>query len=88
MDQGSRNLGGRSYVPNKLEELSKAINSLACTFVFDANTNIYCFFPAFREARRLRESVEQASMMAIFLYLTVLTILFIDLIIGMKNSIS
>lgn len=48
----------RDYEPSKLERLSAAINALACTFVFDANTNIYCFYPVFREARRLREGVE------------------------------
>ena len=46
------------YKPSTLERLSASINALGCSFVFDANTNIYCFFSVFREARRLRESVE------------------------------
>jgi hypothetical protein len=40
--------------PSILEQLSSALTALACDFVFKANTNIYCIFPAFREARRLR----------------------------------
>mmetsp|Transcript_5318 Transcript_5318/g.8208 ORF Transcript_5318/g.8208 Transcript_5318/m.8208 type:complete len:115 (+) Transcript_5318:3875-4219(+) len=40
--------------PSKLEKLSSSLTALGCNFVFDANTNIYCIFPAFREARRLR----------------------------------
>ena len=73
------------YKPNQLEKLSVAINSLACSFVFDANTNIYCFFSIFREARRLRESVEQALVLALFTYLNVFLILFVDLILGLHH---
>jgi CRP-like cAMP-binding protein len=47
-----------AYQPTRFDQLASAINALACTFVFDANTNVYCFFSVFREARRLRESVE------------------------------
>lgn len=53
--------------------------------MFDANTNIYCFFSVFREARRLRESVEQASILAIFLYLMLFSIFFIDLCLGLYS---
>ena len=53
--------------------------------MFDANTNIYCFFSVFREARRLRESVEQASIMTMFLYLNVFAVLFIDLCLGIDH---
>ena len=28
------------YTPSKLEQLSASLNSIACTFVFDSNTNI------------------------------------------------
>lgn len=76
------------YQPSKLERLSAAINSLACTFVFDANTNIYCFFSIFREARRLRESVEQSILLALTLYLVVFFTLFIDLALGFDFYIS
>jgi hypothetical protein len=73
------------YKPNRLERLSAAINSLGCSFVFDANANIYCFFSIFREARRLRESVEQALVLALFTYLNVFLILFLDLVIGVHH---
>ena len=73
------------YKPNKLERLSAEINSLGCSFVFDANTNIYCFFSIFREARRLRESVEQAMVLSLFTYLNVFLILFVDLILGVHH---
>jgi hypothetical protein len=78
----------RDYKPSKWERLSASINALACTFVFDANTNIYCFFSVFREARRLRESVEQASILAIALYMVVFFTLLIDLILGLDHYIS
>ena len=55
------------YTPTKLEQLSAALNRLAASFVFDAETNITCFFPVFREARRLREATEHASMMLLTL---------------------
>ena len=73
------------YKPTKLERLSAAINAIGCSFVFDANTNIYCFFSVFREARRLRESVEQAALLSLFTYLNVFLILFIDLILGLEH---
>ncbi|CDW88835.1 transmembrane protein [Stylonychia lemnae] len=75
------------YQPNKLEKLSAAINALACTFVFDANTSIYFFFSVFREARRLRESVEQASLLSIFIYLMLFLIFLLDLCLGLYNYI-
>lgn len=78
----------REYKPSKLERLSAAINALACTFVFDANTNIYCFFSVFREARRLRESVESASLLAIFLYIIVFLVLFVDLCLSVNHFTS
>ena len=53
----------KKYTPSKLEQLSAALNRLAASFVFDANTNITCFFPVFREARRLREASEHALTM-------------------------
>ena len=65
--------------------MSAAINSLGCSFVFEASTNIYCFFSVFREARRLRESVEQAMILALFSYLNLFLILFIDLILGLHH---
>ena len=51
----------KRYKPSKLEELSASLNRLACTFIFDANTNITCVFPVFREARSLRRSFEYAT---------------------------
>jgi hypothetical protein len=65
--------------------MSAAINSLGCSFVFEASTNIYCFFSVFREARRLRESVEQAMILALFSYLNLFMVLFIDLILGLHH---
>lgn len=82
--QGSQ-LSHTAYKATKLEQLSAAINSLACTFVFEANTNIYCFFSVFREARRLRESVEQACLLTIFTFYTVFTVLFVDLALGLYH---
>lgn len=76
------------YKPTKLERLSIALNSLACSFVFDANTNIYCFFSVFREARRLREGVEQAMLLALFIYLQVFLIFFVDLVLGLHHYCS
>lgn len=73
------------YKPSTLERLSAALNALGCSFVFDANTNIYCFFSVFREARRLRESVEQAVLLALFVYLHIFLILFVDLILGLYH---
>lgn len=67
--------------------MSTALNALACTFVFAANTNLYCFYSAFREARRLRESVEQAMILAIFSYLLVNGVLFMDLFLGLNSII-
>ena len=84
-NQTGSQLSHHAYKATHLEKLSAAINSLACTFVFEANTNIYCFFSVFREARRLRESVEQASLLTIFTYFTVFSVLFVDLILGLHH---
>jgi hypothetical protein len=75
----------QAYKPTKLENLSAAINALACTFVFEANTNIYCFFSVFREARRLREGVEQALLLTLFIYMTLFLVLFVDLVLGFHH---
>lgn len=70
------------YTPSKLEQLSAALNRLAATFVFDANTNINCFFPVFREARRLRQALEHALMMILSLTGVVSLTLILNLLLG------
>ena len=71
------------YTPSKLEQLSASLNRLSATFVFDASTNIYCFFTVFREARCLRESLERALMMLIALT-SILCVAFITcLVLGL-----
>ena len=67
--------------PTLLETLSRELTALACTFVFDANTNIYCIYPAFREARRLKQGIEQTFLMIVFCYLTIFLTYFISEII-------
>ena len=74
------------YQPSKLEILSASLNRLACTFVFDANTNINCIFPVFREARRLREVMEDVWMMVISLYAVLLVTLCFILVLGFDIS--
>ena len=51
------------YFPTRLEQFSASLNRFACAFVFDANMNINCFQPVFKEARRLRESIEHSFLM-------------------------
>jgi hypothetical protein len=73
--------------PNILEKLSSSLTALACDFVFEANTNIYCIFPAFREARRLRQSLEMCILMATVSYSTLLFTYFISEVVLGINSI-
>ena len=72
----------KQYTPSKLEKLSEALNRLSTTFVFDANTNITCFFPVFREARRLRNATEHALFMILSLTGFVCLTLILCLIFG------
>ena len=76
----------KKYQPSKMELLSASLNRLACTFVFDANTNINCIFPVFREARRLREVMEDALMVILSLYGVLVTTLCIILTLGFNIS--
>ena len=62
--------------------MSASLNSLSCTFVFDANTNITCFFPVFREARRLREVIEDVVLVILTLYGVVIGTLISVLALG------
>lgn len=74
--------------PSTIERLSSALTALACDFVFEANTNIYCIFPALREARRLRQGIEQTILMSIVCYSTLFLAYFIsEMVLGI-NSIT
>lgn len=66
------------YQPSLHERIAAMINSLPCNHVFAPNTNTLCFFAIFREARRLRESVEQAALLTFFCYFLLLLVHFID----------
>jgi hypothetical protein len=69
--------------PTKLEKLSAALTALACTFVFEDNTNIYCIYPAFRESRRLRQGIEQGTLMSLVCYWTLFLSIFIsEMVLG------
>lgn len=71
------------YQPSKLEQLSAELNRIACTFVFNANTNIRCFDEVFCESRRLRQAIESSLRIIYGLY-TVVTLTFvINLVLGM-----
>ena len=72
----------QNYQPSKLEQLSAALNRLSCTFVFDEKTNITCFFIVFREARRLREVIEDVLLVILTLYGVVVGTLTLVLALG------
>jgi hypothetical protein len=72
--------------PSIIERLSGALTALACTFVFDANSNVYCIYPALREARRLKLGIEVAALMSLSAYQFVfLTYFFSEMIFGFQN---
>ena len=72
--------------PTILEKLSRDLTALACTFVFEANTNIYCIYPALRESRRLKLGIELTMLLAILSYCTLYMTFFIsEMILGMNS---
>ena len=72
--------------PSILEKLSRDLTALACTFVFEANTNIYCIYPALRESRRLKLAIELTLLMAITSYLTIfLAFFFSEMVMGVNS---
>jgi len=73
--------------PSILEKLSRDLTALACTFVFEANTNIYCIYPALRESRRLQLGIKLTMLMSFITYITLLMIYFISEIILGINSV-
>ena len=73
--------------PSILEKLSRDLTALACTFVFEANTNIYCIYPALRESRRLKLGIELTCLMATTSYLTLYLTFFISEIFLGINSV-
>ena len=54
--------------PSLIERFSGALTALGCTFVLSANNNVYCFYPALRESRRLKLGIELAFIMAHITY--------------------
>lgn len=74
------------YLPSKLEQLSAALNRLAATFVFDANTDMGSFYPVFREARRLREATEHGLTMLLALNAVVILTQLTCLMLGITVS--
>lgn len=72
--------------PTTIEKLSAALTALACTFVFEADTNIYCIYPALRESRRLRQGIEQAILMSFVCYCTLFLSFFIsEIVLGIDS---
>ena len=72
--------------PSILEKLSRDLTALACTFVFEANTNIYCIYPALRESRRLKLAIELTLLMATTSYLTLYLTFFIsEMFLGINS---
>jgi len=78
----------KHYKPSKLEQLSADLNWIACTFVFDANTNLQCFDPVFSESRRLRQAIESGLKIVYSLYATLILTLAMNMILGMRSYMS
>jgi magnesium-transporting ATPase (P-type) len=73
--------------PSILEMLSSQLTALACDFVFKANTNVYCIYPALRESRRLIEGIRHVVIMCSVCYGTIFMSYFIsEVIIGINSK--
>lgn len=73
--------------PSVLELLSSQLTALACDFVFKANTNVYCIYPALRESRRLIEGIRHVVIMISVCYGTIFMSYFIsEVIIGINSK--
>lgn len=73
----------KHYQSSKLEQLSADLNWIACTFVFDANTNLQCFDPVFSESRRLRLAIESGIKIVYALYGTLIFTLVLNMLLGL-----
>ena len=70
-------------MPSTIEKLSAELNWIACTFVFNANTDIRCFNEVFSESRRLRQAIESSLRIVYALYAVVILTLTLNLLLGL-----